>query len=144
MAKPTIEGKIGFFLQDKVNSEKWMHNGDDWVLLPNVQKILLSDGSVKMDSGYVASADEDVATVKTIREFRTTVEHNIADHAKPTLAECKEAFKLLPHFDWKKDDDFYIKDSTGGKIVLIKYRATPAATEASSGNFFYEVLTSAK
>ena len=55
-----------------------------------------------------------------IRDFRTTVEHNIVNHAKPTLAECKATFKLLPHFDWTKGDDYYIRDVTGGKIVLMQ------------------------
>ena len=86
---------------------------------------------------------KEVATLASVAHARTTIEHNIKDHAKPTAAECKTVFKLLPHFDWKKDDDFYIKDTTGGKLVLIKYRATPAATEAAPGNFFFEVLTPA-
>jgi len=84
-----------------------------------------------------------VATDKTIREFRATVVQDIADHAKPTAAECVTSFKQLPNFDWKQDDDYYIKDTSGGKIVLIKYRGTPTATEAAPGNFFYEVLTKA-
>ena len=92
--------------------------------------------------GHEVATHESVE--KLIHEFRVTVVHNIADHAKPTAAECATVFKTLPHFDWKKDDDFYIKDSTGGKLVLIKYRSTPAATEAAPGNFFYEVLTAAK
>jgi hypothetical protein len=96
----------------------------------------------KGDTGAAGAAGLSSAEVEQlIREFRVTVAHNIADHAKPTAAECATVFKTLPHFDWTKDDDFYIKDSTGGKLVLIKYRATPAATEAAPGNFFYEILT---
>jgi hypothetical protein len=130
---------------------KIVKTGADWfvkdVVIPAVPqgttKAILSDGSVKMEAAYTATADEDVATVKTIREFRVSVEHNIANAAKPTATECKTVFMTLPHYDWKKDDDFYIKDTTGGKLVLIKYRGTPAATEASPGNFFYEVLSKA-
>ena len=87
----------------------------------------------------------EMLTVETIdpiiREYRHTVTKNIVNHAKPSLAECKQTFKQLPHYDWLKDDDYYIKDTTGGKIVLIKYRTKAGATEANSGNFFYEVLT---
>ena len=130
---------------------KIVKKADEWyvkdVIIPalpqGTTKALLNDGSIKMEASYVPKDDNDIVTMKTIREFRTTITHNIADHAKPTLAECKATFKLLPHFDWTKDDDYYIKDSTGGKIVLIKYRSTPAATEAAPGNFFYEVLSKA-
>ena len=109
-------------------------------------------GAVKADfvikpNGHAYILGKQIATTpeveKTIREFRTTITQDIADHAKPTLAECKTTFKKLPHYDWLKDDDWYIKDTSGGKIVLIKYRTKAGATEADSGNFFYEVLTKA-
>ena len=106
-------------------------------------KAILNDGSIKMEAGYVANDDMDVATVKTIREFRQTVVHDIVDHAKPSVAECVDTFKLLPHFDWLLDDEYYIKDTSGGKLVLIKYRTKTGATETDHGNFFFEVLTMA-
>ena len=31
MAQPTIEGKLGFFFNDKGDGTKWMHNGADWI-----------------------------------------------------------------------------------------------------------------
>ena len=95
-----------------------------------------------MDAGYTATADDDVATVKTIREFRTTIEEDTAGN-KPTIAECTLAFKQLPHYDFTKDDDFYIKSTNKDKLVLIKYRGTPTATEAVPGNYWLEVLTKA-
>ena len=95
-------------------------------------------------NGKAYIGGKEIATETMIREFRTTIVQDIADHAKPTQAECITTFKKLPHFDWKRDDDYYIKDTSGGKIVLIKYRGKAAATEAKPGNFFYEVLTKAK
>ena len=32
MAKPTIPGQLGFFVNDTVSSEKWIHDGTDWVI----------------------------------------------------------------------------------------------------------------
>jgi hypothetical protein len=130
---------------------KIVKTGAEWfvkdVIIPALPqgsvKALLSDGSVKMDATYTAADDEDIATIKTIREFRVTVELDIVDHAKPTALECKTVFMTLPHYDWKKDDDFYIKDTSGGKLVLIKYRGAPAATGTNPGKFFYEVLSKA-
>jgi len=131
-----------------VASIEWLKSSGSFILGISDKDTGVSKATfeLKVDGkGYIAGkviATED-RVKELIHEFRVTVEHNIADHAKPTAAECKEVFKTLPHHDWTKDDDFYIKDSTGGKLVLIKYRATPAATEAAPGNFFYEVLSKA-
>jgi hypothetical protein len=79
-----------------------------------------------------------------IREFRTTVPIAIAG-SPITRAECITAFKILPHFDWAKDDDYYCKDTSGGnvKLYLVKYRANGATDEASAGTFWFEKLTEA-
>ena len=106
-------------------------------ILPANQNIVAKIG------GVFHTIMTDISTEKMIREFRHTVQHDIVDHAKPTRAECLDAFKLLPHFDWKKDDDFYIKDTSGSKLVLIKYRAGAAVDEATAGTFHYEILTTA-
>ena len=127
----------------RATMEWYQATGEFLFALANAAGVTKTEFELKLD-GKAYIGGKEIATMEAVAHARTTVEHNIADHAKPTIVECKAAFKLLPHFDWKKDDDFYIKDSTGGKIVLIKYRATPAATEAAPGNFFYEVLTAAK
>ena len=82
-------------------------------------------------------------TMAEVAHARSTITMDIVNHAKPSEMECKSAFVKLPHFDWKKDDDFYIKDTSGGKLVLVKYRGTPTADATTSGKFFYEVLTPA-
>ena len=85
-----------------------------------------------------------IATEKTIREFRYTVDLDTAADT-PTRAECITAFKKLPHFAWDKVDDFYIQSTNKDKVALIKYRPTPTSTdEASAGRFWVEVLTEAK
>ena len=98
------------------------------------------DGHAYIGGKQILDSDE---VEELIRDFRVTITQDIIDHAKPSLAECKATFILLPHYDWEKDDDYYIKDTSGGKIVLIKYRGKVGGTQADPGNFFYEVLTKA-
>ena len=113
-------------------------NEDIRFILPTGNNIVAKIGTV------FHTLMTDVTTETMIREFRKTVKQDIADHAKPTRDECIATFKKLPHFDWAKDDDYYIQDTSGDKLVLIKYRAKANSTdEASAGNFHYEVLTTA-
>jgi len=107
-------------------------------ILPKDQNIVAKIGTVF----HTIMTDKTTETM--IREFRHTVQQDIADHAKPTRDECIATFKKLPHFDWTKDDDYYIQDTTGAKLVLIKYRAGTATDEASAGVFHFEILTIAK
>lgn len=72
-----------------------------------------------------------------IREFNTTVDHAVTGHT-PTKAECIAVFKTLPHFDWAKDDNFNIRDTTGpSKLFNILYRANGDTTEAGANYMFW-------
>ncbi len=105
---------------------------------------ILADGSVQMEPTYEASHAQDVATIKTIREFRHTVTQAVAGHTI-SKAECIAAFKQLPHFDWAKDDDFYIQDATGKvHYFLVKYRANGDTAETGTDYvFWYDELKAA-
>ena len=60
----------------------------------------------------------------------------------PTKAELITAFKLVPNMDWTHDHDFYVKDATGDKLLLVKYRSNGAISELSPEyRLFYETLT---
>ena len=102
---------------------------------------ILADGSVDMDSNYDPTTPGAVMTLKTtertIREFRHTVVQAVAGN-DISKAECVTAFKTLPHFDWAKDDDFYVSDSSG-KIhyFLVKYRSNGATTEADDVKYAF-------
>ena len=87
---------------------------------------------------------DNLATIDTIREFRHTVVMDTADHSKATKAEAITAFKQLPHFDFSKDDQFYIKDTTGKKMISMKYFADGATDEASVGRFYNRAMVECK
>ena len=76
-----------------------------------------------------------------IRSYHTIVVMSLADDKKPTRAESITAFKTLPHFDWTKNDTFYIRDSTGAKTMFCTYFADSATDETSAGMFFYKDMT---
>ena len=67
----------------------------------------------------------------------------------PTKAELITAAKLLPHYTndaafWSAGHDFYVRDDPQTKMLLVKYRGTPAnVDEATAGNFFFEKITKA-
>ena len=82
-------------------------------------------------------------TERLIREFRTTVIGTVKVWSAITRAECITTFKQLPHFDWTKDDDYYVEDTKRSNLVLIKYRANGATDEASAGVFWIEKLSKA-
>ena len=69
--------------------------------------------------------------------------------ATPTKLELIEAAKLIPHYSndvafWGAEHDFYIRDDPQTKMILVKYRGTPANTsETTAGNFFFEKPTKA-
>ncbi len=73
-----------------------------------------------------------------IREYSTIVVMSLADDKKPTRSEAIHAFKQLPHFDWTKNDTFYIRDSTGAKTMFCTYFADSATNEATAGMFFFK------
>ena len=78
-----------------------------------------------------------------IRSYNTIVVMSLADDRKPTRAEAITAFKTLPHFDWTKNDTFYIRDSTGAKTMFCTYFADGATDEVSAGLFFYKDMNEA-
>ena len=102
---------------------------------------VLTDGTNQMDSNYIATEDNDIATIATIREFRHTVVMDIARHGKATRAEAIKAFKRLPHYEWTMDDQFYIKDVTGKRMLSMKYFADKSGTPGVIGRFFYRAMT---
>ena len=76
-----------------------------------------------------------------IRSYHTIVVMALADDKKPTRAEAITAFKTLPHFDWAKNDTFYIRDSTGAKTMFCTYFADGSTNEANAGPFFFKDMT---
>ena len=98
---------------------------------------LFLDGTAKLHNKKVMT-EPDVEQM--VREFRHTVVLDTADHNKATRAEAITAFKQLPHFDFTKDDAFYIKDTTGNKMISMKYFADGATDEASAGRFYYRAM----
>lgn len=78
-----------------------------------------------------------------IRQFNTTVTADPAT-AKPNRAECIAAFKQLPHYDFSKDDRFYMMSTAKDKLFLIKYLADGATDEASAGSFWFKTLEEAQ
>ena len=73
-----------------------------------------------------------------IRSYHTIVVMSLVDDKKPTRAEAITAFKTLPHFDWAKNDTFYIRDNSGAKTMFCTYFADGATDEASAGPFFFK------
>ncbi len=79
-----------------------------------------------------------------IREYSVTVSMD-TNINKPTEAECISAFEQLPHFDYTKDDGFYIMSTNKGKLNFVKYFAHGAtdAVNHTVGLFFVKELTPA-
>jgi len=76
-----------------------------------------------------------------IREYNTTVIMTLVNPIKPTRLEALAAFKILPHFDWTKDDSFFIREAVGDPdLVFVDYQADGATNEATAGMFFYRAL----
>ena len=99
---------------------------------------LYLDGTAKLLNKKVMT-EPDVEQM--VREFRHTVVLDTTDHNKATRAEAITAFKQLPHFDFTKDDAFYIKDTTGSKMISMKYFADGATDEASAGKFYFRAMS---
>ncbi len=71
-----------------------------------------------------------------IRTFDVTIDMDTVGN-KPTKAECITAFKMLPHFDWAKDDSFYIESTNKDKFNLVKYLANGDTDEAGTNYAFW-------
>lgn len=88
---------------------------------------------------------EEVTTAsieKTIREYDTTVSMDTV-HNIPSLAECTVAFEQLPHYNYTKDDHFYIMSTNKSRLNFVKYFAngeTQADGTDGLGKFFEEEL----
>ena len=113
------------------------------------------DGNIKfvVPAGFVVEAKigtkfhtfamlDDVEGI--VREFNTTIVGTIADWNAPSRLECIADFKKLPHFDWTKDDTFFVEKADHSKMVVVRYRANGATDEASAGDFWAEAMTKAK
>ncbi len=88
----------------------------------------------KLTNSTSFSADD---IEEMIREFSTIVEYDLVDQKKPTTAEALIVFKMLPNFDWSKNDTFYIRDTGGAnKVCYLVYVADGAVDEATAGPFF--------
>ena len=113
-------------------------------LVPKVADLettrLKTDGSVRMNPGYIAVSPKDIATVDTVRYFLRTVVYDLGDFDAPTLAECIVTAKKIQHFDWKQDSRYFVKNTAGNTMTMICYMAIPAATEQNHGYFFHILL----
>ena len=70
---------------------------------------------------------------------RPTVESAFSNN--PTKDELVTAFKIIPNHDWKHDHDFYVKNTLGTKLVLVKYRANGDIAETGLNYAFWtEIL----
>jgi hypothetical protein len=101
---------------------------------------LKTDGSIRMDSGYIAVSAKDLATVDTVRYFLRTVVYDLGDFDAPTLAECVATAKKIQHFNWTQDSRYFVKNTAGNTVTMIMYMAIPAATETNHGYFFHLLL----
>lgn len=84
---------------------------------------------------YDSNLDENQVK-EVIREFQTIIEYDLIDGKKATRAECITTFKMLPNFDWSKNDNYHIKDTAGDKLVMVTYFADGAIDEVTAGPFF--------
>ena len=99
------------------------------------------DGTYKLElKTLIQFMGEPMKTL--IRQFNETVTLDTAT-SKPDRAECIAAFKQLPHFDFTKDDRFYIMSTARDKLFLVKYLAEGATDEASAGSFWFKTLEKA-
>ena len=96
------------------------------------------DGTARLN-GELLVTEPDIENL--IRSFRVTVSMDTSG-TTPSRSECINAFKHLPHYDFSKDDDYYIKSTNKDKFTLVKYRADAGSTdENSAGRFWLERLT---
>lgn len=90
---------------------------------------------------YDTNLDED-QTKAVIREFQTIVEYGLNDEKKVTRAEAIATFKMLPNFDWSKNDNYHVRNTGGSsKLVLVTYFADGAIDEATAGPFFSKEMS---